>query len=129
MPLLSLIALPVTTVSISVASFETVVEAPVEIVSVSFSFTFSISTEIIKKLLKTTRNKKKKRNKIIMVARSKLNSIESKITEAIIHTEISHENFIKIINEEKKYQELKEGIRMVNSERSDTGKISIIEKD
>ena len=44
-----------------------------------------------------------------MLARSKLNSIESKISEALINN-ISHENFTTIINEEKKYRELNESI-------------------
>ena len=70
-------------------------------VSTSFSLAFSISTEIIKKLLKTTRNKKKKHNKNVKLARSKLNNIESKISEALINSEISHEYFMTIINEEK----------------------------
>ena len=38
-----------------------------------------------------------------MLARSKLNSIESKITEALINNEISHEDFATTLNEEKKY--------------------------
>ena len=38
-----------------------------------------------------------------MLDRSKLNSIESKISESLINNEISHEDFMKIINEEKKY--------------------------
>ena len=97
----SLILLSVTTGSISIASFATVIGAPVGIVSASFTLAFSISTGIIKKLLKTTRNKKKKHNKIVMLARSKLNSIESKISEALINNEISHEDFMTIINEEK----------------------------
>ena len=42
-----------------------------------------------------------------MPARSKLNRIESKISEALINNEISHENFMTILNEEKKYRELK----------------------
>ena len=79
----SLIALSVTIGSISVASFANVIGGPVWIVSASLSLAFSISTGIIKKLLKTTRNKKKKHNKIVMLARSKLNSIESKISEAL----------------------------------------------
>ena len=58
-----------------------------------------------------------------MLARSKLNSIESKISEALINNEISHEDFTTIINEEKKYRELKESIRMMNSQRSDVEKI------
>ena len=97
----SLIVLSVTTGSISITSIETVIGAPVGMVSASFSLAFSISTGIIKKLLKTTRNKKKKHNKIVMLARSKLNSIESKISEALINNEISHEDFMTIINEKK----------------------------
>ena len=54
-----------------------------------------------KKLLKTTRNKNKKHNKIVTLARSKLNIIESKISEALINYEISHEDFMTIVNEEK----------------------------
>ena len=55
----SLIVLSITTGSISIASFATVIGAPVGIVSASFSLAFSISTGIMKQLLKTTRNKKK----------------------------------------------------------------------
>ena len=63
-----------------------------------------------------------------MLAQSKLNSIESKISEELINNEISHEDFMTVINEEKKYQELKENIRMMNSQRSDVGKIKLIEE-
>ena len=112
---------------ISIASFPTVIGAPVGIMSASCSLAFSITTGFVKKLLKTTRNKKK-HNKIVMLARSKLNSIESKISEALINNEISHEDFMTILNEEKKYQELKESIRMMNSQRSDAEKISLIEE-
>ena len=120
----SLIVLSVTTGSISIASFATVIGAPVGIVSASFSLAFSISTGTVKKLLKT--NKKKKHNKIVMLARSKLNGIESKISEA--NNEIGHEDFMTIINEERNYQELKESIRMMNSQRSDAEKSFLIEK-
>ena len=50
-----------------------------------------------------------------MVARNKLNSMESKISEALINNEISHKDLMTIINEEKKHQELKESITMMNS--------------
>ena len=63
-----------------------------------------------------------------MLARSKLNSIESKISEALIKNEISHEGFMTIINEEKKYRDLKERIRMMNTQRSDSEKITLIEE-
>ena len=85
-----------------------------------------IFTGIIKKLLKT-RNKKN-RNKIVILARSKLNSIESKISEALINNELSHEDLITTINEEKKYGELKESIRMMNSQRSGAEKINLVEE-
>ena len=94
----ALIVLSVTTGSISNASFATVIGAPVGIVSVSFNLAFSISTEIVKKLLKTTRNRKKKHNKIVILAISNLNSIESKISELLINNENSHEDFMTILN-------------------------------
>ena len=55
----SLIVFSVTTGSISIASFATVTGTPVGMVSAIFSLTFSISTGVAKKFLKTTRNKKK----------------------------------------------------------------------
>ena len=96
--------------------------------SAGFSLAFLISTAIKKKLLKTTRNKKKKHNKIATLARSKLNSIESKISEAFINNEISCEDFATLINDEKIYQELKKSIRIMNSQRSDVEKINLIEE-
>ena len=63
-----------------------------------------------------------------MLATSKLNSVESKISEALINNEICHEDFMNILNEEKKYRELKESIRMMNSQSSDVEKISLIEE-
>ena len=124
----SLIVLSVATSSISIASFATVIGAPVGIISASCSLAFSITTGFVKELLKTTRKKKKKPNKIVMLARSKLNSIESKISEIFINNEISHEDFMTIMYEEKKYRELKENIRMTNSQRSDVEKVSLIEE-
>ena len=61
----------------SIESFATVFGAPVGKASASFNLAFSISTGIVKKIFRTTQNKKKKHNKIVMLARSKLNSIES----------------------------------------------------
>ena len=63
-----------------------------------------------------------------MLARSKWNSIENKISEALINNEISHEGFMTIINEETNYREIKENIRMMNSQRIDVEKINPIEE-
>ena len=58
-----------------------------------------------------------------MLRRSKLNSIESKVSEALINNKMSHEDFMTIINEERNHRELKESIRMMNSQRSDTKRL------
>ena len=115
----SLIALSVTSGGISIASFATVIGVPIGITSASLSLAFSLCTGLVKRLLKETINKKKKHNKIVMLARSietVLDSIESKISEALISNQISHEDFMTIINEEKHYRELKEKIRMIKGQ-------------
>ena len=111
-----MIVLSVASGSVSIASFTRVIGIPVGIASTSLSLAFSLCTGLVKKLLKATRNKKKKHNKIVMLARSKLNSIESEISEALINNQISHEDFMTIINEERNYRELKESIRMMNGQ-------------
>ena len=124
----SLVVLSVATGSISIVPFATVIGAPVGMTSASCILAFSITTGFVKKVLEITRNKKKKHNKTVMLARSKLNTIESKISEALINNEIIHGDFMTILNEEKKYRELKESIRMMNSRRSDVEKVSLIEE-
>ena len=71
--------------------------------SENFGLAFLISTGIVKKLLKN-QEIKRKNNKIVMLARTKLNGIESKISEALMNNEISHEDFMTIINDEKNIQ-------------------------
>ena len=90
----SLIVFSVATGSISIA---TVIGAPVGMMSASCSLAFSITTEFVKKILDTTSNKKKKHNKTVTLARSKLNSVESKISEALINNKISHEDFMLLL--------------------------------
>ena len=63
-----------------------------------------------------------------MLARNKLNLIESNISEALINNEISHEDFATIINEERDYRKLKESIRMMKSQRSDSEKDNKIKR-
>ena len=111
-----LIVLSVTSGGVSIASFATAIGSSIGITSASFSLAFSLCTGLVKKLLKATRNKKKKHNKIVILARSKLNSIEGKLSEALINNQFSHEDFITIINEEKNYRELKESIRMMKGQ-------------
>ena len=71
---------------------------------------FSLTIRIIKKLLKETR-KKKKHSKTIMLAKSKLNSIEPLMFQALTDLETSQEEFKIIVNEKEKYDQMKESIR------------------
>ena len=71
-----LIVLSATSSGVCINSSASVVGAPFGIASASFALIFSLTTRIIKKLLSITRNKKKKRDKILMLAKSKLNRIE-----------------------------------------------------
>ena len=72
--------------------------APVGIASASFTLIFSLTTGIVKKLLNITRKKKKKHDKILMLAKSKLNIIETLVSQVLIDMEIMHEEFVTILN-------------------------------
>ena len=103
--------------TISIASFATLIGTPVGIASTSLSLIFLLSTGLIKKLLGVARGKKGKHKKIGMLATSKLNSIEAKISEALVNIQTSHEDFMIIIDEEKKYRKFKESIRMMKGQK------------
>ena len=109
----SLIVLSSASGRISIISFTSVIGVSEGIARASFSLVFSLTTRIIEKLLKISRNKKKKHNKIVVLAKSKLNSIETLISQALIDLEISHEEFKTIVNEKEKYEKMKEGIRNI----------------
>ena len=100
---------------VSIISFLIIIGFLVEIARAIFSSVFSLTTGIIKTLLKITRNKKKKHNKIVMLAKSKLNSIEKLVSQALTDLETSHEEYNSIINQEEDYRRLKENNRMMKS--------------
>ena len=97
-----LIALSATSGGVSIILFTSAVRAPVGIASAIFTLIFSLTTGIVKKLLSITRNKKKKHDKIIMLAKSKLNSIETLVSQALVDMEISHEEFVTNFKEKNK---------------------------
>ena len=68
---------------------------------------FSLATGIVKKLLDVTRKKRKKHDKILMLAKSKFNSIDALISQALIDLDISHEEFITILKEKDWYEMIK----------------------
>ena len=102
-----LIILSATSGGVSAMSFVSIVRVPVGIAGASFTLIFSIAKGIIKILLKITRNKKKIHDKILMLAKSKLNSIEKLISKALNDMDISHEEFTTILNEKDKYDKIK----------------------
>ena len=112
-----LIVLSTTSSRVCIISSANVVEAPVGIASARFTSIFPLTTGIIKKLLSITRNKNKKHDKVLMLAKSKLDSIETLLSQALIDMEISHEEFNAIIREKQKYERMKENVRNVSEKQ------------
>ena len=100
----------------SIISFTSIIGAPVAIASAILTLIFCLTTRIVKKLLNLTRNKKKKHDRILMLAKSKLNSIETLTSQALIDLDISHEEFIRILKKKDKYERMKENLRSENEE-------------
>ena len=107
----TLIVLSATNGGRSIISFANVIRIPAGVISASLTLVFYLTTGIIKKLLKETREKEKKNSKIIMLAKSKLDNIESLMCQALIDLDISHEELKTIVNEKEKYNQMKESIR------------------
>ena len=92
-----LTVLSATSSGVCIVLSASVVGAAAGIATASFTLIFSLTTVIIKTLLSIIRNKKKKHDKIPMLAKSKLNSIETLVSQALIDMEISHKEFSAII--------------------------------
>ena len=98
---------------VSIISFASVIVVPAGIGSASFTLVCSLATGIIQKVLKITGNKK--HDKILILAKSKLNSIETLISQALIDLDINHGEFKTIVKEKEKYEKMKGSIRMIKS--------------
>ena len=105
-----LIVLSATTGGVSIITHASVIGIPAGIISSSFTLAFSLTTGIIKKLLRETRKKKKKHRKIIMLSKIKVNSIKTLMSQAFVDLEISHEAFKTTVNEKEKYYQIRESI-------------------
>ena len=106
-----LIVLSATSSGVSIVSFISIIGVPAGIASASFTLIFSITAGIIKKLLSTTINKKKKYDQILMLAKSKYNGIEDLILQALDDIDISHKGFITVLKEKDRYERMKEDIK------------------
>ena len=97
--------------TLSIASYATIVGIPAGIAGASLTVMFTLTTGVVKTLLNITRKKKKKHNKIIALARNKLNIIENLISQALIDFEITHEEFPKVIYEKNNYEQIIDNIK------------------
>ena len=99
--------------TLSIASHASIVAIPIGIAGASLTLIFTVTTGVVKKLLNITR--KKKHNKITALARSKLNIIETLISQALTDFDISHKEFSKIIYEKNNYEQIRDNIKSVKS--------------
>ena len=102
--------------SFGIASYASVVGTPAGIAVSSLTLIFTIGTGISKSLLNITKKRKKKHNKIIVLAKNKLNMIHTLLSSALNDSEISHEEFTNIINEANIYENIKENIKELTIE-------------
>ena len=105
--------------TLSIASYASVVGITAGITGASLTLVFTIGTGISKSLLKLTKKRKKKHNKIIILAKNKLNTIDTLLSSALNDSEISHEEFSNIINEGN----IKENIKEFTTEPSTKEKL------
>ena len=108
--------------TVSIASYASVVGIPAGITSASLTLVFTIGTGISKSLLKLTKKRKKKHNKTIVLAKNKLNTIDTLLSSALNDSEISHEEFTNIITETNIYENIKENIKKLTTESSEEEK-------
>ena len=111
--------------SLSVTSHATVLGIPLGITSASLTLLFTISTGINKSLLQMTKKRKKKQNKILALAKNKLNMIDTLLSSALHDSKISHEEFSNIITEKNIYENIKENIKEIKEEKSTVGPNSL----
>ena len=105
------ITLSASFVTFSIASYASVVGIPAGITGASLTLVFTIGTGISKSLLKVTKKRKKKHNKIIVLAKSKLSDNETLLSSALNNSKISHEEFTSITTEKNIYENIKENIK------------------
>ena len=97
--------------TLRIASQATVIGIPADITGASLTLIFTIATGISKSLLKLTNKRKKKHNKIIALAKNKLNTIDTLLSSALNDSKISHKNFTNIITEKNICENIKENIK------------------
>ena len=101
--------------STSISAFAFLVFIPIGITSSAIGLEFCAITSGIKKYQSIIKKKKKKGDKMLLLAKSKLNGIEVLISKALIDSVISHHEFVLIKNVLKQYDEMNEKIKRSNN--------------
>ena len=104
--------------TLSIVSYASVVGIPAGIAVASLTLVFTIGTGISISLLKLTKKRKKKHNKITVLAKNKLNMIDTLLSSTLNDSEISHQEFTNIINEANIYENIKKYIKELTIEPS-----------
>ena len=120
------IALSASFGTLSIASYASVVGIPAGIAGSSLTLMFTIGTGISKSLLKVTKKRKKKHNKIIALAKHNLNTIDTLLSSALTDSEISHEEFSNIVTEANIYERIKKNIKELTAEPSTKEKLTAL---
>ena len=97
--------------TLSIASYTSVVGIPAGITGASLNSVFTLGTCMSKSLLNLTKKRKKKHNKIIVLAKNKLNTIDTLLSSTLNDSNISHEEFSNIITKKNIYENIKENIK------------------
>ena len=99
---------------VSISAFASLVGIPIGITSSATGLKICVITAGIKKYKSIIKKKKKKHDKIVLLAKSKLNSIEVLISKALIDSNISHDEFVLINNVLKKFYDMNEEVKSSN---------------
>ena len=106
-----LILTSTTTGFVSIFSFASLVGIPIGITSSATGSEVCAIMAEIKKYESIIKKKKKKDDKIVLLAKSRLNSILVLISKALIDSIVSHDEFVLINNVLKEYNKMKEEIK------------------
>ena len=110
-----LILISTVTGGVSISAFASLVGIPIRITSSAIGLEICAITAGIKKYKSIIKKKKKKHDKIVLFAQSKLNSIEVLISKALVDSNISHDKFVLIDNLLKEFYDMKEEIKNFNN--------------
>ena len=108
--------------TLSIASYASIVGIPAGITGTSLTLVFTIGAGISKSMLKLTKKRKKKHNKIIVLGKNKLNTIDTLLSSTLNDSEISQDEFANIITETNIYENIKENVKELTTESSEEEK-------